>query len=77
MGEEGFPATGVWRVRDANASASDDTNHTLIIDVALPADFGPDQYEALSSYPPSQETDMDSLGPDDFAQLPMGGILNP
>lgn len=31
------------------------------------------QFDLLSSYPPSQETDMDSLGPDDFAQLPVVG----
>jgi len=79
MSQEGFPATGVWRVRDVNAEAEQwrlggapaDTNHTRIIDIALPADASPDQFTLLSTYPPSQETDMDSLGPDDFAQLPL------
>jgi carbohydrate-binding DOMON domain-containing protein len=79
MSQEGFPASGVWRVRDVEVAGQQwrlgggpsDTNHTRIIDVAYPADFSPTQEEALSTYPPSQETDMDILGPDDFAQLPM------
>ncbi len=79
MSQEGFPASGVWRIRDVEPSAQqwrlggapDDANHTRIIDVAYPANFSPTQEEALSDYPPSQETDMDALGPDDLAQLPL------
>jgi alpha-amylase/alpha-mannosidase (GH57 family) len=79
MSQEGYPASGVWRIRDVEPIAQQwrlggapaDTNHTRIIDVAYPAGFSPTQEEALSTYPPSQETDMDALGPDDFAQLPM------
>ncbi len=79
LSQEGYPSSGVWRVRDVEPSpqqwrlggAPPDTNHTRILDVAYPADFTPTQEEALSNYPPSQETDMDALGPDDFAQLPM------
>jgi hypothetical protein len=77
MSQEGFPATGVWRVRDVETAAQQwrlggapsDTNHTRIIDVAYPEGFAPAQEEALSDYPPSQETDMEALGPDDLAQL--------
>ncbi|MCX7682096.1 MAG: hypothetical protein N2508_09070, partial [Anaerolineae bacterium] len=76
-GQEGYPATGVWRIRDVNPKAEQwrfggapsDTNHTRIIDVALPP--GADQFQLLSNYKPSQEKNMDALGPDDFAQLPM------
>ena len=79
LSQEGYPAAGVWRVRDVLPQAQQwrlggapsDTNHTRILDVALPADFTPDQATLLRTYPPSQETDMDRLGPDDFAQLPM------
>jgi carbohydrate-binding DOMON domain-containing protein len=79
LGQEGYPATGVWRVRDVEARAQqwrfggapDDTNHTRILDVAYPVDLSPTQEEALGSYPPSAEGDMDALDPDDFAQLPM------
>jgi alpha-amylase/alpha-mannosidase (GH57 family) len=79
MSQEGYPASGVWRIRDVEVAAQqwrlggapDGTNHTRIIDVAYPADFSPTQEGALSAYPPSQETDMDALGPDDFAKLPM------
>ena len=78
LSQEGYPASGVWRVRDAEPSpqqwrlggAPADTNHTRIIDVAYPADFLPTQEEALSAYPASQESDMDALEPDDFGQLP-------
>ena len=77
LGQEGFPAPGVWRVRDVEPQAKqwrfgggpDDTNHTRIVDLAWPADAAPTQEEMLSDYPPSQETNMDQLGPDDFAQL--------
>ncbi|MFN2225987.1 MAG: glucodextranase DOMON-like domain-containing protein, partial [Anaerolineae bacterium] len=79
MSQEGYPASGVWRIRDVEAAAQQwrlggapaDTNHTRIVDVAYPEGFTPGQEEALSNYPPSQETDMDTLGPDDFGQLPM------
>jgi alpha-amylase/alpha-mannosidase (GH57 family) len=79
LSQEGYPASGVMRVRDVESQsaqyrlggAPDDTNHTRIIDVWLPADVSPTQEEALSTYPPSQEKDMDKLMPDDFAQLPM------
>jgi alpha-amylase/alpha-mannosidase (GH57 family) len=82
LGQEGFPAGGVWRVRDVEPSAAQYrfggapagiTNHTRIIDLAWPADAGstPTQEEMLSDYPPSQEADLDALGPDDFAQVRM------
>jgi alpha-amylase/alpha-mannosidase (GH57 family) len=79
MSQEGYPASGVWRIRDVEASAQQwrlggapaDTNHTRIIDVAYPEEFTPTQEEGLSDYPPSHETDMDTLGPDDFGQLEM------
>jgi alpha-amylase/alpha-mannosidase (GH57 family) len=79
LSQEGYPASGVWRVRDVEPSpqqwrlggAPADTNHTRIIDVAYPAGFSPTQEEALSTYPASQETDMDALSPGDFAQLPV------
>jgi carbohydrate-binding DOMON domain-containing protein len=77
MSQEGFPATGVWRVRDVETAAQQwrlggapsDTNHTRIIDVAYPEGFTPAQEAALSDYPASQEADMEALGPDDFARL--------
>ncbi len=77
LGQEGYPASGVWRVRDVEPMAAQwrfgggpaDTNHTRIIDWAWPDGAGPTQEEALSAYPPSQETNLDLLGPDDFAQL--------
>jgi predicted glycosyl hydrolase (DUF1957 family) len=79
LGQEGYPAAGVMRVRDVEAQnaqwrfggAPADTNHTRIVDVLLPATAKPTQEDALSTYKSSQEKDMDKLTPDDFAQLPM------
>lgn len=80
LGQEGYPAAGVWRVREVAAAAAQwrfggapaDTNHTRIIDVAW--DGTPAQEEFLSSYPASSETNMDSLTPDDFAIIPLRGV---
>ncbi|MEA3375782.1 MAG: glucodextranase DOMON-like domain-containing protein [Chloroflexota bacterium] len=80
LGQEGFPASGVWRVRDVEEEAAqwrfggapaDTTNHTRIIDLAWPADAEPTQEQMLSDYPPSQESDMGQLGPEGFAQVEM------
>jgi alpha-amylase/alpha-mannosidase (GH57 family) len=79
LGQEGYPATGVWRVRDVEATAKQwrfgggpaDTNHTRIVDLAWPAGAGLSQAEILGTYPPSQDTNLDALGPDDFCQIPM------
>lgn len=76
LSQEGFPSTGVWRVRDVNPSAAqwrfgggpNDTNHTRIIDLAW--DGTPSQEELLARYPAST-ADIASLGPDDFAQIPL------
>lgn len=78
-GQDGYPSTGVWRIRDVNASAEQwrfggapsDTNHTRIMDVVWAADAKPAQEEMLSTYKASTETNMDNLKPDDFAQLKM------
>jgi len=79
MSQEGYPASGVWRVRDVETAtqqwrlggAPADRNHTRIIDVAYPDGASPSQEEALSTYPPSQAEDVSTLGPDDLGQLPM------
>ncbi len=79
LGQEGYPATGVWRVRDVEPTAKQwrfgggpaDTNHTRILDLAWPDGATPAQAELLGTYPPSQEANMDLLGPEDFAQVPM------
>jgi alpha-amylase/alpha-mannosidase (GH57 family) len=76
LSQEGFPSTGVWRVRDVLAQAQqwrfgggpDDTNHTRIIDLAWVGT--PAQEEILSRYPSSQ-ADIATLGPDDFPQIPL------
>lgn len=79
LSQDGYPAAGVWRVRDVEKAASQwrlggapaDTNHTRILDVAWPEGATPSQAELLGTYPASQEANMDKLGPDDFCQLPL------
>jgi len=78
LGQEGYPAAGVWRVRDVNPAGEQwrfgggppDVNHTRIIDFLWPAGQEPSQESYLGTYPSSQE-DTDALGPDDFPQVPM------
>jgi alpha-amylase/alpha-mannosidase (GH57 family) len=60
------PAGGQW----VFGGAPDDTNHTRIIDAALPEGVEPSQEAGLSDYTPSQE-DFSTLPPEAFGQLPM------
>jgi hypothetical protein len=82
LGQEGFPASGVWRVRDVDPTAAqfrfggapaESTTHTRIIDVAYPRGFVPSQELALSNFRPRNVSpaQFDALAPEDFAQLPM------
>ncbi len=56
LGQEGYPSSGVWRVRDVNPVAEQwrfgggpgGTEHTRIIDLVWPADLTPAQEELLS-----------------------------
>ncbi len=78
LSQDGFPATGVWRVRDVSVSAQqwrfggapDDLNHTRIIDLAWPADAAPTQAEILSAYPPVHDS-LEGLTAEAFAQIPL------
>jgi alpha-amylase/alpha-mannosidase (GH57 family) len=77
LSQEGFPSTGVRRVRDVEASAQQwrlggapsDINHTRVIDVAY-ADPGV-QEAGLSDYAPATSGSLDDLGPDDFGKVPL------
>ena len=76
MSQEGYPAGGVMRVRDVEASASQwriggaptDTNHTRVVDLVWAE---PGQQETwLSTYTPST-AQQSKLTVADFAQVPM------
>ncbi|HLF25292.1 MAG TPA: glucodextranase DOMON-like domain-containing protein [Anaerolineae bacterium] len=79
MSQDGFPAQGVWRVRDVLKTAEqwklggapDNTNHTRVIDAAIPAEAIQSQEVLLSTSPSFQEPRLDALTPDDFPQLPV------
>ena len=75
-GQEGYPSSGVWRIRDVETQATQwkfggapaDSNHTRILDMLWPADRDGSQEEMLSKYTAST-ADVGTLGPDDFAQI--------
>jgi hypothetical protein len=74
MGQEGYPTTGVWRIRDVNpvaeqwrfGGAGATTNHTRVIDLAWPEGDSITQIEMLSGFEPLNVS-VDKLEPDDFA----------
>lgn len=76
MSQDGYPSTGVWRVRDIQSTAAqwkfggapDDTNHTRIIDLVWPATSESSQDEILSGYISSNNS-IDTLTADDFSQI--------
>ena len=78
LGQEGYPAAGVWRVRDISqkaeayrfGGAQADNNHSRIIDLLIPVGFEITQQDALGIYP-SSASPVDGKGPDDFAIVPM------
>ena len=78
LGQEGYPADGVWRVRDISQKAEayrfggapSDNNHTRIIDLLVPEGSEVSQQDALGTYP-SSASPVDGKGPDDFAIIPV------
>lgn len=78
LGQEGYPAEGVWRVRDVNQAAESyrfggapaDNNHTRIIDLLMPVDGSTTQEAVLGNYPSSAGA-LDATNPDAFAIIPL------
>ena len=76
LSQDGFPSTGVWRVRDVQKTASqwkiggapEGTNHTRIMDMAWPVDGVGTQEEFLSHY---NATAGDAKSAEDYAQIPL------
>ena len=77
MSQEGFPSSGVRRVRDVETAAQQwrlggapaDLNHTRIIDVAWVVEG--EQEELLSGYPSIASGSLDDLEPDQFGIIPL------
>jgi hypothetical protein len=75
LSQEGFPTSGVRRVRDVEQSAQqfrlggapDDANHTRIIDVAAEAEG--EQEQLLSDY--ERAASLDGLSANDFGLIPL------
>jgi carbohydrate-binding DOMON domain-containing protein len=78
MSQDGFPAAGVWRVRDVEATNSQwrlggapvDVNHTRIVDLIQAQGATPTQEGGLSKYP-AATGDPGALTPDDFPIVPL------
>jgi hypothetical protein len=78
LSQDGFPSTGVWRVRDVLAQAEqwrvggapEDANHTRIIDYAWPQEKDPTQEDMLSGYV-SSPGPLTTLEADDYPQVEM------
>lgn len=78
LGQEGYPAEGVWRVRDVSQAAESyrfggapaDNNHTRIIDLLFPA-VGPTSQESILQTYPSSAAPVDATNPDNFAIIPL------
>ena len=74
--QEGYPAPGVWRVREVSATAQqwrigggiDGWTDPAILDLVWPAGNKPTQEEMLGSYTP-QEVPLASADPSDFALI--------
>ena len=78
LSQDGYPSTGVWRVRDIQETkaqwkfggAPNDVNHTRIIDLIWPDGETSTQEEILGAYP-SSEGPIETLTADEFAQIPL------
>jgi alpha-amylase/alpha-mannosidase (GH57 family) len=78
LGQEGYPTEGVWRVRNVAPSKAQwvfgggtgEANATRIIDLILPVSEEWDQASLLADFEGAFGS-LDSLTPDDFAQIPM------
>ena len=78
LSQEGFPAAGVWRVRNVQPVAeqwrigggSGSPADTRIMDILWPLGDGPTQEELLGHLNPV-EVDLAALGPDQFPQVLM------
>lgn len=77
LSQDGFPSSGVRRVRDVEPTAQQwrlgggpmDVNHTRIIDLLWPEQGV--QEAMLSGYPPVTDRRIDELAPDDLPQVPL------
>jgi len=78
LSQDGFPSTGVWRVRDVLSEAAQwrlggapqDANHTRILDLVWPEGASPTQEEMLSDYVSSTQEEAEFTA-DDYSQVEM------
>ncbi len=78
LGQEGYPSSGVWRVRDVEASRAQwrfggsggQINETRIMDVLWPEVSEGAQEDFLTAPPVPAGAVLDELTPDDFPQVP-------
>ncbi len=76
MGQEGYPSTGVWRIRDVEPNSAqwrfgggaNDLNHTRVIDLIWPGSAAVTQEEMLSDYTGSSAS-AGELSADDYSVI--------
>lgn len=79
LSQEGFPAAGVWRVRDVKQEAEQwrigggtgSNTDTRILDMLWPDDGEGSQAAYLENPQPGAEVVLESLTPDEYPQVPM------
>ena len=79
MSQEGYPAAGVWRVRDVLeegeqwriGGGTNSNLNTRIMDILWPEENEGDQMNFLANSFPGEEIILDELSPDDYPQIPM------
>lgn len=83
LSQDGYPSTGVWRVRDVNQNAEQwrlggaatGNNHTRVVDLVWATGNTPDQATILSNFTPNEKTESE-LSIEDFALIPMFHVQN-
>jgi len=78
LSQEGYPSTGVWRVRDVSKNAEQwrlggapgGNNHTRVVDMVWAQGNTPDQAALLSNFTPNDKPQAE-LSLEDFALIPM------
>jgi alpha-amylase/alpha-mannosidase (GH57 family) len=83
LSQDGYPSTGVWRVRDVNQNAEQwrlggaatGNNHTRVVDMVWATGNTPDQATILSNFTPNEKTQSE-LSIEDFALIPMFHVQN-
>jgi carbohydrate-binding DOMON domain-containing protein len=80
MGQEGFPSSGVWRIRDVSVAAEQwrfggapegATNHTRVLDLVWPTSGEQEAWLSAFTISDAPQTELTA---EDFARIEMFGV---